>query len=186
MLGLTIEYTDRYSTHTPLANSDAVLLLIHEPVNIHPNTVLGCYTDRHNTVIAVKGSTLDPASDGQDGHGGFAIASYAGQVPEQVPWRRSSGPVRRMAISETPICGLAPSHHGEAGVARPSSAETVFRSGKVVRFLVSYRCGIGLEVRGYRNVLVSDESMRRSSFCFRIRLAASVFDVGEVIVLCVT
>ena len=53
----------------------------------------------------------------------FAIASYAGQLPEQVPWRRSSGPVRRTANSEALICSLAPSHHGEAGAARPSSAE---------------------------------------------------------------
>ena len=52
----------------------------------------------------------------------FAMASYASWLPNQVPWRRSSSPVRRTANNETPICSLAPSHHGEAGAARPSSA----------------------------------------------------------------
>jgi hypothetical protein len=52
-----------------------------------------------------------------------AIASYAGQLPNQMPWRRSSGPVRRTANRETHSCRLAPSHYGEAGAARPSSAE---------------------------------------------------------------
>ena len=28
--------------------------------------------------------------------------------------------------SETPICSLAPSHHGEAGAIRPSSSEAFF------------------------------------------------------------
>ena len=40
-----------------------------------------------------------------------------------LPWRRYSGPVRRTANSETPICSLGPLHHGEAGAARPSSDE---------------------------------------------------------------
>jgi len=53
----------------------------------------------------------------------FAMAPYASWLQNQVPWRRSSGPVRRTANSKTPICGLAPSHPGEAGAARPSSAE---------------------------------------------------------------
>jgi hypothetical protein len=53
----------------------------------------------------------------------FAMAPYARQLPNQVPWHRSSGPVRRTANSETPICSLAPSHHGEAGAAHLSSAE---------------------------------------------------------------
>ena len=41
---------------------------------------------------------------------------------------RSSGPVRRTANRETRICSLAPSHHGEAGAARPSSAEAFLRA----------------------------------------------------------
>ena len=73
----------------------------------------------------------------------------------------------------------------EAGVACPSSSEAFFSPRQVALFLVSCRCGLGLAARGYRNGLVPDESKRRSSFCFRVRLAASVFDVGEVIVLCV-
>ena len=45
----------------------------------------------------------------------------------QVLWRRSSGPVRRMANSETRICSHTSSHHGEAGAAHPSSAEAFVR-----------------------------------------------------------
>ena len=60
----------------------------------------------------------------------FAMAPYARQLPGQVPWRCSSGPVRRTANSEAPICSLAPSHHGEAGAAHPSSAETFFLPGQ--------------------------------------------------------
>jgi hypothetical protein len=56
------------------------------------------------------------------------MALFASQLPNQVPWRRSSGPVRRTANSETPICSLALSHHGEAGAARPSSAEAFLRA----------------------------------------------------------
>ena len=37
-------------------------------------------------------------------------------------------PVRRTANSETPICSLAPSHHGVARAARPSSAEAFLRA----------------------------------------------------------
>jgi len=49
-----------------------------------------------------------------------------GMGTEGSPWRRSFGPVRRMANSETLISGLASSHHGEAGAPalrqpRPSS-----------------------------------------------------------------
>jgi hypothetical protein len=51
------------------------------------------------------------------------MAPNADQLPKQVPWRRSSGPVRRTVNSETPICSLAPSHHGEASAACSSSAE---------------------------------------------------------------
>ena len=58
----------------------------------------------------------------------FAMAPYARQLPNRVPWRRSSGPVRRTANSETPICNLASSHHGEAGAARPLSAEAFLRA----------------------------------------------------------
>ena len=43
----------------PRANSHAILLLVHGPVNSIRNMVLRCYTDRHSTVIAAKGSTLD-------------------------------------------------------------------------------------------------------------------------------
>ena len=56
----------------------------------------------------------------------FAMASYASQLPNQVPWRRSFSPIGRTANSEAPSCSLAPSHHGEAGAARPSSAEAFF------------------------------------------------------------
>ena len=56
----------------------------------------------------------------------FAMASYASELPNQVPWGRSSGPVRRTANSETSICVLGPSHHGEAGAVLPSSAEASF------------------------------------------------------------
>lgn len=53
----------------------------------------------------------------------FAMVPYAGQLPNQVPWRRSSGPLRRTAKRETHNSSRAPSHYGEAGAARPSSAE---------------------------------------------------------------
>jgi len=51
------------------------------------------------------------------------MAPKANQLPKQVSWRRSSDPVGRMANRKTSICSLAPSHHGEAGAARPSSVE---------------------------------------------------------------
>ncbi len=53
----------------------------------------------------------------------FAMAPYASQLPNQLPWPRSSGPVGGTANGGALICRLAPSHHGEAGAARPSSAE---------------------------------------------------------------
>ncbi len=56
------------------------------------------------------------------------MASYASQLPEQVPWRRSAGPMRRTANRETHKCRLAPSHYGETGAARPSSAEAPLRA----------------------------------------------------------
>ena len=56
----------------------------------------------------------------------FAMASNADQLPNRVPWHRSFGPVRRTANSEALKCRLAPSHHGEAGVALPSSAGALF------------------------------------------------------------
>jgi hypothetical protein len=58
----------------------------------------------------------------------FAMALYATQLSNPVLWRRSSGPVRRTANRETPISSLAPSHHGEAGAARPLSAEAFVRA----------------------------------------------------------
>jgi len=51
------------------------------------------------------------------------MASDASPVAQSGAVRRSSGSVRRMANSETLVCSLTPSRHGEAGVARPSSAE---------------------------------------------------------------
>lgn len=36
------------------------------------------------------------------------MASDASSVANKAPWRRSLGPVRRMANSETLICSLAP------------------------------------------------------------------------------
>ena len=42
----------------PRVNSRAILLLVHGPVNSISNMVLRCYTDRHSTVRAAKGSTL--------------------------------------------------------------------------------------------------------------------------------
>ena len=45
--------------------------MVHRLVNSIRNTALVRYTDRYNTVIAVKGSTLERASDGRDGQGGF-------------------------------------------------------------------------------------------------------------------
>ena len=56
------------------------------------------------------------------------MAPYASWLPNQVPWRCSSVPVRRTGNSETPICSLAPSHHGEARAARPSSTEVFLRA----------------------------------------------------------
>ena len=53
----------------------------------------------------------------------FDMAQYANRLPSQVPWRRSSSPVRRPANSETTSYCLAPSHHGEAEAARSSPAE---------------------------------------------------------------
>ena len=66
--------------------------------------------------------STEPRMEGM-GTEAFAMAPYASELPNQVPWRRSSGPVRRTANGETSICGLAPSHHGEARATRPSSAE---------------------------------------------------------------
>lgn len=51
------------------------------------------------------------------------MALDASPVAKSGAVRRSSGLVRRMANSEMLICSLAPSHHGEAGAALPSSAE---------------------------------------------------------------
>ena len=53
----------------------------------------------------------------------FDIAQYASQSANQVPWRRSSRPLRRPAKSTTIISRLNPSHYGEAGAAHTSSAE---------------------------------------------------------------
>lgn len=64
------------------------------------------------------------------------MAPYAGQLPNQVPWRRSSHRVRRTANSETPVCSLAPSHHGEAGVARPSLAEAFLQAVESERVVI--------------------------------------------------
>lgn len=36
----------------------------------------------------------------------FAMALFASQLPNQVPWRRSSGPARRTANSEQPFTVL--------------------------------------------------------------------------------
>jgi hypothetical protein len=55
------------------------------------------------------------------------MASYAGPVAKSGAVRRSVGPLRRMVNSEMFSCSLASSHHGEAGAARPSSAEVLFR-----------------------------------------------------------
>ena len=41
-----------------------------------------CYTDRHSTVIAAKGSTLDRASDGRDGHRGLRHGAICQVVAE--------------------------------------------------------------------------------------------------------
>lgn len=68
----------------------------------------------------------------------FAVASYACQLPNQVPWRRSSGPVRRTVNSETPTCSLAPSHHGEAGAVCSSSAEAFLQP---LSLSIKGRCG---------------------------------------------
>ena len=59
--GLTIEYTDRHSTQTPRAKSGAILPLVHRLVNSIHNAALACYTNRHSSVIAAKGSILEPA-----------------------------------------------------------------------------------------------------------------------------
>lgn len=56
------------------------------------------------------------------------MASNAGPVAKSGAVRRFSGPVRSIANSETPICCLTPSHHGEAGAAGPSSAEAFLRA----------------------------------------------------------
>ncbi len=70
------------------------------------------------------GTSTEPRME-EMGAEAFAMAPYASWLPNQVPWRRSSGPVGRMANSETPICSLAQLHHGEAGAACPSSAEAL-------------------------------------------------------------
>ena len=59
----------------------------------------------------------------------FAMAPYTSWLPNQVPRRRSSGPVWRTSNSDVPICSLAPLHHGEVGAARPSSAEAFLPTG---------------------------------------------------------
>ena len=72
----------------------------------------------------------------------FAMASYASQLPNQVPWRRSFGPVRRAANRETSICSLAPSHYGEVGAVHPSSAEALLPTGagRTVSGVLQMRC----------------------------------------------
>jgi hypothetical protein len=57
------------------------------------------------------------------------MAAYASPVAKSGAVRRSSDPARRMANSEMFSCNLATSHTGEAGAARPSPAEVLFRSG---------------------------------------------------------
>jgi hypothetical protein len=57
------------------------------------------------------------------GREAFDMAQYASQLANQVPWRRSSSPIRRTANSTTIISRLYPSHHGEAGAAHASSVE---------------------------------------------------------------
>ena len=52
-----------------------------------------------------------------------------GTRTEAFVMRHSSGQVGRTANSETPICSLAPSHHGEAGAVHPLSAEALFSLG---------------------------------------------------------
>ena len=49
---------------------------------------------------------------------------------------------KRTANSETPVCSLVASHHGEVGDARPLSAEAFFQPGQVALFLMSCRCGV--------------------------------------------
>src|SRR5437016_157409 len=85
------------------------------------------YISEHAWSIS-EGHLNEPRMEGM-GTEAFVMEPYASWLPNQVPWRRSSGPVRRTASSETSICSLAPSHHGEAGAARPSSAEARFFSG---------------------------------------------------------
>lgn len=79
-MNLTIENTDRHSTQTLRASFSAIFLLVHRFVNSIRNTVLRCHTDQHNTVMAVKGSTLDNkqgfyfSEHGEDGEAQFSSA----------------------------------------------------------------------------------------------------------------
>ena len=57
-LHIAIEYTDRHRPQIPRANSRTILLLVHRLVYSIHNAALAYYTDRHNSVIAAKGSTL--------------------------------------------------------------------------------------------------------------------------------
>ena len=90
-----------------------------------------CYAKQTCIIPLMLGRAQPSTEPRMEGMGTevFAMASYASWLSNQVPWRRSSGPVRRTANGETLICCLASSHHGKARVARPSSAEALFPPG---------------------------------------------------------
>ena len=73
--------------------------------------------------------SFSPPRMGGLGTEAFDIAPYARQLAHQVPWRRSSSPIRRPANSTTIMSHLDPSHHGETGAAHPSSAEAMEHAG---------------------------------------------------------
>jgi len=61
------------------ANSCAFLPLVHRLVTSIRNTAVRCYTDRHNTVMTAKGSTLDDKQGfyfSEHGEAGAASPAY--------------------------------------------------------------------------------------------------------------
>lgn len=145
-----------------------------------------CYTDRHNIVIAAKGSTLDRASDGRDGHGGFRHGVVCRSVAKPgavAPFFWSGKAHGQKRNAQVQSCSIALWRSRSCPALRQPRPSSLRGRQHCFWCLADAVCCLSLEARGYRKGLVPGESMRRSSFCFRIRLAASVFDVGEVIVL---
>jgi hypothetical protein len=79
----------------------------------------------HSTVSRMAGLSIGYRQNPKPSRGwkGWARrVRHSVQLPNQVPWRRSSGPVKCIATVKTLICRLAPLHHGGDGAVGPLSA----------------------------------------------------------------